>query len=58
MMRWKRCYGWNPQSYMDPDKFLYVVVGDGKTQLNRLRNSGLGKPIVVNKDDEVLNTKK
>lgn len=46
------------KEYMDPDKLIYVVVGDGKTQLNRLGNSGLGKPIVVNKDEESLQIKK
>ncbi len=44
------------KEYMDPDKLLYVVVGDGKTQLNRLNNTGLGKPIVVNKNEEKLIT--
>ena len=44
--------------YMDPDKLLYVVVGDGKTQLRRLNNTGLGKPIIVNKDEEKLEVKK
>lgn len=42
------------KEYMDPDKLIYVVVGDGKTQLNRLNNLGLGKPVVVNKDEEKL----
>ncbi|MFY0594378.1 M16 family metallopeptidase [Roseivirga sp.] len=40
--------------YMNPDELIYVVVGDGKTQLNRLNNLGLGKPIVVNKDKQKL----
>ncbi|NVK86150.1 MAG: hypothetical protein HWE21_17615, partial [Cytophagia bacterium] len=40
--------------YMDPDKLVYVVVGDGQTQLPRLNNTGLGKPVVVNKDEENL----
>ena len=42
------------KEYMDPDKLIYVVVGDGKTQLNRLNNLGLGKPVVVNKDEKKL----
>lgn len=46
------------KQYMDPDKLLYVVVGDGKTQLNRLNNTGLGTPIVVNKDESKLEVKK
>lgn len=40
--------------YMDPDKLVYVVVGDGQTQLPRLNNTGLGKPVLVNKDEENL----
>ncbi|NVJ46926.1 MAG: insulinase family protein [Cytophagia bacterium] len=40
--------------YMDPDKLVYVVVGDGQTQLPRLDNTGLGKPVLVNKDKEDL----
>ncbi|KYG74559.1 zinc protease [Roseivirga ehrenbergii] len=44
--------------YMNPDKLIYVVVGDGKTQLNLLNNTGLGKPIVVNPKDEKLELKK
>lgn len=44
--------------YMNPDKLIYVVVGDGRTQLKRLNNVGLGKPVLVNKDDESLVIKK
>lgn len=40
--------------YMDPDKLVYVVVGDGQTQLPRLNNTGLGKPVLVNKDEQNL----
>jgi len=46
------------KQYMDPDKLIYVVVGDGQTQLNRLKSTGLGEPILVNKDDEKLLIKK
>lgn len=46
------------KEYMDPDKLIYVVVGDGKTQLNRLDGTGLGKPILVNKDDQSLKIQK
>jgi len=44
--------------YMNPNELIYVVVGDGKTQLNRLNNLGLGKPIVVNKEKKKLTTDK
>ena len=40
--------------YMNPDDLVYVIVGDGKTQLPRLNNTGLGKPVLVNKDKENL----
>ena len=40
--------------YMNPDNLIYVVVGDGQTQLPRLNNTGLGKPVLVNKDEENL----
>lgn len=46
------------EEYMNPDELLYVVVGDGKTQLNLLNNTGLGKPIVVNPADQKLEIKK
>lgn len=46
------------KEYMNPDNLIYVVVGDGKTQLDRLNNTGLGKPIVVNKEDKSLKIKK
>lgn len=46
------------KEYMDPDNLIYVLVGDGKTQLNRLNNTGLGKPILINKDDQSLRIKK
>jgi zinc protease len=46
------------KKYMNPDDLIYVVVGDGKTQLDNLNNTGLGKPIVVNKEDEKLTIKK
>ncbi len=40
--------------FMNPDNLVYVVVGDGKTQLPRLKNTGLGEPVIVNKDEESL----
>lgn len=40
--------------FMNPDNLVYVVVGDGQTQLPRLNNTGLGKPVLINKDDESL----
>ncbi len=38
------------QKYIDPDRFYYLIVGDGKTQYARLNNLGLGEPVKLNKD--------
>lgn len=34
--------------YVNPDKMFYLVVGDAKTQLNRLEQLGYGKPTLIN----------
>ena len=36
------------QQYLTPNKFIYLVVGDAKTQLERLNQLGLGEPILLN----------
>ncbi len=36
--------------YIDPNRMIYVVVGDGKTQLQGLEKLGFGKPILVDRD--------
>ncbi|RPI28392.1 MAG: insulinase family protein [Acidobacteria bacterium] len=36
--------------YIDPGRMIYLVVGDGKTQLQGLEKFGLGKPIVLDRD--------
>lgn len=33
--------------YFDPNKMVWLVVGDAKTQLPRLKNLGFGEPIVL-----------
>jgi zinc protease len=33
--------------YIQPDKMVYVVVGDARTQFDRLKEAGLGEPILV-----------
>ena len=33
------------EEYIVPDRMIYLVVGDAKTQLERLRRLGLGEPI-------------
>ncbi|WP_242693232.1 M16 family metallopeptidase [Sabulibacter ruber] len=34
-------------NYIDPNKMVYVVVGDAKTQLAGLKELGLGEPVVL-----------
>jgi zinc protease len=35
--------------YIDPTKMIYVVVGDAQTQLKKLEQAGIGKPILLDK---------
>lgn len=35
--------------YLDPNRMIWLVVGDAKTQLPRLKELGLGEPILINK---------
>lgn len=35
--------------YFDPNKMIWLVVGDAKTQLPRLKELGLGEPVLLNK---------
>ena len=37
-------------NYLNPDKMIYLVVGDAKTQLKPLRKLGCGKPILLDKE--------
>jgi len=36
------------EKYIQPEKMIYLVVGDAKTQLDRLKKLGLGTPILLN----------
>lgn len=36
------------QQYIQPDKMIYLVVGDANTQLERLKALGLGEPVLLN----------
>ncbi|MTI88321.1 MAG: insulinase family protein [Balneolaceae bacterium] len=36
------------RQYANPDKMIYLVVGDAKTQLNRLKQLGFGDPVLIN----------
>jgi len=42
------------QRYIRPDKMIYLVVGDAKTQMEGLSELGLGDPILLDKDANVL----
>ncbi|MGD9587448.1 MAG: M16 family metallopeptidase [Pyrinomonadaceae bacterium] len=35
--------------YLDPNKMVWLIVGDAKTQLPRLKELGFGEPILLNK---------
>ncbi len=35
------------QRYVEPDKMIYLVVGDAATQMNGLEQLGLGKPVLI-----------
>jgi zinc protease len=35
--------------YLDTDKMIWLVVGDAKTQLPRLKELGFGEPVLINK---------
>ena len=40
--------------YIDPNKMVYLVVGDAKTQLPRMKDLGLGEPIVLDRNGDVV----
>lgn len=37
------------QKYLDPNKMIWLVVGDAKTQLPRLKELGFGEPVLLSK---------
>jgi len=41
--------------YLHPDKMIYLIVGDAKTQLDKLEELGFGTPILLDKDGKKLN---
>jgi zinc protease len=43
------------QKYLQPDKMIYVIVGDKETQFNKLKDLGLGDPILIDKDGKPVN---
>lgn len=36
--------------YINPNRMIYVVIGDAKTQAPRLKEVGLGEPVMLDKD--------
>jgi zinc protease len=38
------------EKYIHPDKMIYLIAGDAKTQLDELRKLGLGEPILLDKE--------
>ncbi len=36
------------QKYANPDQMIWLVVGDAKTQMDRLEQLGFGEPILIN----------
>lgn len=41
--------------YLDPDKFIYLIVGDAKTQLEPLKQLGYGDPILLDPASKIIN---
>lgn len=40
--------------YVNPDKMIWLVVGDAATQLERMKELGYGEPILLNKTSEKI----
>ncbi|QNM84406.1 insulinase family protein [Polaribacter pectinis] len=40
--------------YINPDKMIWLVVGDAETQLKRMRELGYGEPILLNKTQKPI----
>lgn len=36
------------EKYLDENKMIWLVVGDAKTQLNRMKQLGFGEPVLIN----------
>ena len=37
------------QKYFNPSKMVWLVVGDAKTQLPRMKDLGFGEPVLIGK---------
>ena len=40
--------------YVNPDKLIWLVVGDAETQLDRMKELGYGTPILLNKRQQQI----
>ena len=43
------------RQYIQPDKMVYLVVGDARTQMSGLTELGLGEPILLDKEVNIVN---
>jgi zinc protease len=41
--------------YIQPDKMVYVIVGDARTQFDRLKEAGLGEPLLIDIEGNPVN---
>jgi zinc protease len=41
--------------YIVPDNMIYVIAGDAKTQLKKLNALGIGEPVLVDRDGNIIN---
>ena len=42
------------KKYVNPEKMIWLIVGDAETQLDRMNQLGYGKPILLNKRQEKI----
>jgi zinc protease len=42
------------EKYINSDKMIYLIVGDAKTQLKSLTKLGFGKPIMLDKEGNIM----
>jgi zinc protease len=42
------------KTYIDPNKMIWLVVGDAETQLERMKELGYGTPILLNKKQQEI----
>jgi len=42
------------QKYLQPEKMIYLIVGDKATQFDKLKDIGLGNPVLLDKDGKVV----